>query len=79
VRWWILRLRKYDAGNAFVYEGFGGSFVLLGRFLSARLELFRMKSLTKQWQERGANRRGEHVSRKDHEDRKYQRVNVQCR
>jgi hypothetical protein len=28
-RWWILRLRKYDAGNAFVYEGFGGIFVLL--------------------------------------------------
>ncbi len=35
--------------------------------------------LTKQWQERGANRRGEHVSRKDHEDHKHQRVNVQRR
>src|ERR1700751_2783146 len=40
-RWWILRLRKYDAGNAFVYQGFGGIFVFLGRFRSARLEYIR--------------------------------------
>src|ERR1700741_4738581 len=32
--------------------------------------------LTKQWQDHRANRPGEHVSRKDHEDRKHQCMNV---
>ena len=38
--WWILRTRKDNAGNAFVYQGLGRVFVLLGRFLSARLEYY---------------------------------------
>ena len=41
-RWWILRPRKDNAGNAFVYEGFGRAFVLRDALVtsSARMSVY---------------------------------------
>jgi len=37
--WWILRPRKDNAGNAFVYQGLGGTLVLLDALVPGSMRI----------------------------------------